>query len=114
MNNASRTIVMGWNKSRECKTLGDQALSELIVDAKRAAWILKMYPPDEMGRPGIHRPYEPRRGSTQAKRSPELDEERQALAEIEVSDARRITPPEFERDEGSLEQEEVEMAVAAD
>ncbi len=107
MNKASRTDKMSRGKATHWKSFGDQALSELIVDEKRAAWILRTYPPEETGRPGML--YTPQPGETLRQRIPKRDVEEPV--EIDSLPSWRRTT-EFFGAEEELEKEEVAVAVA--
>jgi hypothetical protein len=111
--NPARMNPLRGGKMDWWKFLGDEALAALIVSPERAAEIMRRYPEKEMmGRPGILATHEC--GPRLKKRSPEADEERNAPAEVEVSNAERTTTELFvDEDLLPLVEEEV-MAAEAD
>ncbi|MGB2590959.1 MAG: hypothetical protein WBF09_03955 [Candidatus Acidiferrum sp.] len=110
--------IMG-GKAAEWKRLGDLALSELIVSAERYREITeRLYPESEYrGRPLIL--HNLQRGEKRRSQGRKTDAE-QAVVEVEVSNAWRVSPNEFPGredelgDDGSVDsQDRQELAAAA-
>lgn len=110
--NPSKMNALGGDKLAAWKRLGDECLAELIVSPERAAWILRRYPPQEMGRPGIIHTDSHDRGSEAKIRKADADPE--PTIDERLAEAWRVTF-EFEgKGNENLADEEIELAVAAD